>query len=163
MGRAIRDALAPGGKREDLLVLMIDGDVGKNMGRLVREELDMPGKLVSIDGVNLQELDFVDVGELIDPPGVVPIAHVTDVMLDTVSTMEKRAAILTLLLLHTSSVKASQLPSHASLVQLSTAHAPSRLRSMRMSTASGGEPSHTNGELAPRVDSSSWLYAVSVA
>jgi ethanolamine utilization protein EutA len=73
MGRAIRDALAPGGKREDLLVLMIDGDVGKNMGRLVREELDMPGKLVSIDGVNLQELDFVDVGELIDPPGVVPV------------------------------------------------------------------------------------------
>jgi ethanolamine utilization protein EutA len=73
MGRAIRDALAPDGKREDLLVLMIDGDVGKNMGRLVREELGMPGKLVSIDGVNLQELDFVDVGEIIDPPGVVPV------------------------------------------------------------------------------------------
>ena len=73
MGRAIRTALAPGGKREELLVLMIDGDVGKNMGRLVREELDMPGPLVSIDGVQLQELDFVDIGELIDPPGVVPV------------------------------------------------------------------------------------------
>ena len=26
-----------------------------------------------IDGVQLQELDFVDVGELISPPGVVPV------------------------------------------------------------------------------------------
>lgn len=72
-GRAIVAALAPGGKRSDLLVLMIDGDIGKTMGRLLREELELPGKLVSIDGVQLQELDFVDVGELIDPPGVVPV------------------------------------------------------------------------------------------
>ena len=43
------------------------------MGRLLQEELGMPGKLVSIDGVQLQELDFVDVGELISPPGVVPV------------------------------------------------------------------------------------------
>ncbi len=71
--RAIKDALAPNGKRDELLVLMIDGDVAKNMGRLLHEELDMPGKLVSIDGVQLQELDFVDVGELISPPGVVPV------------------------------------------------------------------------------------------
>ncbi len=28
---------------------------------------------LSIDGVQLQELDFVDVGELISPPGVVPV------------------------------------------------------------------------------------------
>lgn len=71
--RAIKNALAPDGKRDELLVLMIDGDVAKNMGRLLHEELDMPGKLVSIDGVQLQELDFVDVGELISPPGVVPV------------------------------------------------------------------------------------------
>ena len=31
------------------------------------------GDLVSIDGVQLQELDYVDVGELITPPGVVPV------------------------------------------------------------------------------------------
>ncbi|HEY8579864.1 MAG TPA: ethanolamine ammonia-lyase reactivating factor EutA, partial [Beijerinckiaceae bacterium] len=72
-GRAIVAALAPGGRRDDLLVLMIDGDVGKTMGRLLREELGLPGALVSIDGVQLQELDFVDVGDLIDPPGVVPV------------------------------------------------------------------------------------------
>ena len=52
---------------------MIDGDVAKNMGRLLKEEMGLPGNLVSIDGVQLQELDFVDVGELIQPPGVVPV------------------------------------------------------------------------------------------
>ena len=73
MGRAVKAAFAPGGKRDELLVVMIDGDIGKTFGRILREELDMPGKLVSIDGVQLQELDFVDVGDLIDPPGVVPV------------------------------------------------------------------------------------------
>ncbi len=58
---------------EELLLLMIDGDVGKTFGRILHEELKFPRKLVSIDGVQLQELDYVDVGELISPPGVVPV------------------------------------------------------------------------------------------
>lgn len=71
--RAIKAAFAPAGQRDNLLVLMIDGDVGKTLGRILREEMQMPGKLISIDGVQLQELDYVDVGELISPPGVVPV------------------------------------------------------------------------------------------
>ena len=61
------------GHRDELLLLMIDGDVGKSFGHLLHEELGFPGKLVSIDGVHLHELDFVDVGELCEPPGVVPV------------------------------------------------------------------------------------------
>ena len=38
-----------------------------------RKELGLDGKLVSIDGVQLRELDYVDIGELLDPPGVVPV------------------------------------------------------------------------------------------
>jgi ethanolamine utilization protein EutA len=71
--RAIKAAVAPDGKRTNTLCLMIDGDVGKSMGNLLVKELDFPGDLVSIDGVQLQELDYVDVGELITPPGVVPV------------------------------------------------------------------------------------------
>ncbi len=70
---AIRDAVAPDGKRTNLLCLMIDGDVGRTMGRLLQDEIGLEGPLVSIDGVQLQELDYVDVGELISPPGVVPV------------------------------------------------------------------------------------------
>jgi ethanolamine utilization protein EutA len=72
-GRAIMAAVAPDGRRTQPLLLMIDGDVGKTFGQLLRNELDLNGDLVSIDGVQLQELDFVDVGELISPPGVVPV------------------------------------------------------------------------------------------
>ena len=71
--KAIKTAFTKDGAREELLVLMIDGDIAKTMGRILREELDMPGKMVSIDGIQLQELDFVDVGEMITPPGVVPV------------------------------------------------------------------------------------------
>jgi ethanolamine utilization protein EutA len=72
-GRAIMAAVAPDGRRSRPLLLMIDGDVGKTMGRILTEELGLSGDLVAIDGVALQDLDFVDVGEPITPPGVVPV------------------------------------------------------------------------------------------
>ena len=72
-GRAIMAAVAPHGHRSRPLLLMIDGDIGKTMGRILTQELGLIGDLVSIDGVALQELDFVDVGEPITPPGVVPV------------------------------------------------------------------------------------------
>jgi ethanolamine utilization protein EutA len=73
VGAAIMAAVAPEGRRSQPLLLMIDGDIGKTMGRILTEELGLSGDLVSIDGVQLAELDFVDVGELISPPGVVPV------------------------------------------------------------------------------------------
>jgi ethanolamine utilization protein EutA len=73
MARAIMAFAAPSGKRSELLVLMIDGDVARGLGRIIEQELKLDGKLVSIDGVQLRELDFVDIGELLDPPGVVPV------------------------------------------------------------------------------------------
>ena len=73
MARAIMKFAAPAGRRDEMLVLMIDGDVGRGLGRIIDKELRLDGKLVSIDGVQLRELDFVDIGELLDPPGVVPV------------------------------------------------------------------------------------------
>ena len=73
LAQAVMRALAPQGRRDQLLLLMIDGDVGKTIGRLLHRELGLVGRLVSIDGVQLQDLDFVDIGELISPPGVVPV------------------------------------------------------------------------------------------
>jgi ethanolamine utilization protein EutA len=72
-GEAILQALAPFAERIKLLLLMIDGDVGKTLGRILHRELHWPGKIVSIDGMELHELDYLDVGELIAPPGVVPV------------------------------------------------------------------------------------------
>ena len=72
-GRAIIKALGAGAASDALLLLMIDGDIGKTLGRILHYELDLTRKLVSIDGVQLKELDYVDVGELMNPPGVVPV------------------------------------------------------------------------------------------
>jgi ethanolamine utilization protein EutA len=69
----IVSALQPLRHAIKLLILAIDGDVGKTFGRLLHRELGWPGKIVSIDGVELQDLDYIDVGELIAPPGIVPM------------------------------------------------------------------------------------------
>ena len=73
MARAIMRFAAPTGRRDGMLVLVIDGDVGRGLGRILDKELKFDGKLISIDGVQLRELDFVDIGEMLDPPGVVPV------------------------------------------------------------------------------------------
>jgi ethanolamine utilization protein EutA (predicted chaperonin) len=72
-GEAIIAALAPVQAQLKLLLLAVDGDIGKTFGRLLHRELGWPGKIVCIDGVELHELDYIDVGELIAPPGVVPV------------------------------------------------------------------------------------------
>ena len=73
MAQGIVRFAAPAGRRDKPLVLVIDGDVGASLGRILRDEVGLQGALASIDGVQLRPLDFVDVGELIDPPGVVPL------------------------------------------------------------------------------------------
>jgi ethanolamine utilization protein EutA len=73
MAQAIMQFAAPAGIRGEVLFLMINGDVGASLGRLLHDELHLDGQVVSIDGIELQALDFVDVGELLDPPGVVPV------------------------------------------------------------------------------------------
>ena len=61
------------GREGELLALVVDGDVGQGLGRLLEHELGLRRPLLSIDGAELADLDFVDVGELVDPPGVVPL------------------------------------------------------------------------------------------
>jgi ethanolamine utilization protein EutA len=55
------------------LVLMADGDVGMTLGRIVRDEAAPGCRVVAIDGVQLQEFDYVDIGAVIQPTNVVPV------------------------------------------------------------------------------------------
>jgi len=55
------------------LLLMIDGDVGRTLGHILEHEIALGRALVSIDGIQLREFDFVDVGEVIRPADVVPV------------------------------------------------------------------------------------------
>ncbi len=73
LAQAIIQFAAPTGQRDETLFLMIDGDIAASLGRILHDELHLAGKVVSIDGISLRDLDFVDVGAWLDPPGVVPV------------------------------------------------------------------------------------------
>jgi ethanolamine utilization protein EutA len=55
------------------LVITLDGDIGASLGGILHEELDVASPLLSIDGLQLVELDYVDIGEIIQPANVVPV------------------------------------------------------------------------------------------
>jgi ethanolamine utilization protein EutA len=55
------------------LVIALDGDIGASLGGILHEELDVHTPMISIDGLQLVELDYVDVGEVILPANVVPV------------------------------------------------------------------------------------------
>jgi ethanolamine utilization protein EutA len=55
------------------LVLLVDGDVGKSLGRIMRHEIAPRADVIAIDGVQLKEFDYVDIGNIIEITNVVPV------------------------------------------------------------------------------------------
>jgi len=55
------------------LILVTDTDVGGLIGMHCREEKGLANAIVSIDGIELGELDFIDIGALIESSGAVPV------------------------------------------------------------------------------------------
>lgn len=55
------------------LVLVSDGDIGGLLGLHLKEEMKIAAPVVSIDGVILEEFDYVDIGALIPSSGAVPV------------------------------------------------------------------------------------------
>ena len=55
------------------IVLLIDGDIGMSLGRIIRNEVAPSANVLAIDGVQLKQFDFVDIGNVIEVTNVVPI------------------------------------------------------------------------------------------
>ncbi len=55
------------------LILVGESDLGGLIGIHCREERHHPGAIVSIDGISLGDLDFIDIGALLDTAGAVPV------------------------------------------------------------------------------------------
>jgi ethanolamine utilization protein EutA len=55
------------------LILVCDGDIGGLLGVHIREELHLSTPIVSIDGIDLREFDYIDIGSLIPSSGAVPV------------------------------------------------------------------------------------------
>jgi ethanolamine utilization protein EutA len=69
----ICEALARTLQEQLPLVLLIDGDVGKSLGRVILHEIAPHADVIAIDGVQLKEFDYVDIGSVIELTNVVPV------------------------------------------------------------------------------------------
>jgi ethanolamine utilization protein EutA len=55
------------------LYLMVDADIALTLGSLLRDELHVGSDLLVLDGLNLFDFDFVDLGRLRQPSNTVPV------------------------------------------------------------------------------------------
>jgi ethanolamine utilization protein EutA len=70
--RALAERVAVATDRRPLVVA-IDGDIAATLGAILRDELSFQGELITLDGLDLGDLDYIDVGAPQPPSGVVPV------------------------------------------------------------------------------------------
>src|SRR5215813_11229976 len=71
--RGIAGGLASRVAKHLPIVLAGDGDVGGLIGIHFREEMKLANPIVSIDGLELKEFDYIDIGEMLESSGAVPV------------------------------------------------------------------------------------------
>ena len=55
------------------LYIMLDGDVAQTLGAVLREEMEVSSEVVVLDGLLLQDFDYVDLGKIRLPSMTVPV------------------------------------------------------------------------------------------
>lgn len=70
---AVAEGLKPVLDQGHPLILVNDGDIGGILGLHFKEELKLDKPIISVDGIALQEFDYIDVGALIPSSGAVPV------------------------------------------------------------------------------------------
>ena len=71
--RGVVEGLAPVLARGHPLVLVGDGDVGGLLGIHLREEARLTNPIISVDGLELKEFDYIDIGTMLPNSGAVPV------------------------------------------------------------------------------------------
>ena len=71
--RGVVEGLAAVLKNGHPLVLAGDGDVGGLLGIHLHEEMKLKNAVVSIDGLELKEFDYIDIGTMLESSGAVPV------------------------------------------------------------------------------------------
>ena len=70
--RALAARIAAATDRRPLIVA-IDGDIAATLGAVLRDELHFAGELITLDGLELGDLDYIDIGSPRPASGVVPV------------------------------------------------------------------------------------------
>jgi len=55
------------------LTIVLDGDIAQTVGIILQTEFCVDNPLLILDGIQLQDFDFIDIGNVIQPAGVVPV------------------------------------------------------------------------------------------
>lgn len=55
------------------LFVVFDGDIAQTVGALLREDPEVTGDVLVIDGITLQDFDFIDLGRRLEPSMTVPV------------------------------------------------------------------------------------------
>jgi ethanolamine utilization protein EutA (predicted chaperonin) len=71
--RGVAAAMAAKLEHGHALIVVGDGDVGGLIGIHFREELKLSTPVVSIDGLELKDFDFIDIGTILESSGAVPV------------------------------------------------------------------------------------------
>jgi ethanolamine utilization protein EutA len=71
--KGVADGLSTVLKNGHPLVLAGDGDVGGLLGIHLHEEMKLSNPVVSIDGLELKEFDYIDIGTMLESSGAVPV------------------------------------------------------------------------------------------
>jgi ethanolamine utilization protein EutA len=60
-------------RRDAPILVAATADIGASLGAILEDELGVATGVIAIDGLELADLDFIDIGEPIRPANVVPV------------------------------------------------------------------------------------------
>jgi ethanolamine utilization protein EutA len=55
------------------LYVMLEGDAALTLGAILKQELKLPNEILALDGITLRDFDYVDIGRIRMPSGMVPV------------------------------------------------------------------------------------------
>lgn len=55
------------------IIIVLDGDIARTVGSLLKEEQKIHNEIISIDSILLQEFDFIDIGKILYPSETIPV------------------------------------------------------------------------------------------
>jgi ethanolamine utilization protein EutA len=67
--RGLKETIAKGKP----LYIVLDGDLARTVGSLLKEERRLQSDILSIDGIILQDFDFIDIGRQLEPSQTIPV------------------------------------------------------------------------------------------
>jgi len=55
------------------IIIILDGDIASTLGHILKDEYELNNDVIVIDGIELKDFDFIDIGKVLYPSGTVPV------------------------------------------------------------------------------------------